>query len=467
MNSKLLSAKPGIFVPTLYFAEGLPYAMANLMSVVMFKNLGADNAAIGVITSFMTVPWVLKPLWSPIIDLVGTRRSWVVVANMVLAVLSGLLAFCSLTPAAIPVATMLFIVVALTSATQDIAIDGFYMDVLDKKDQAFFVGFRQTAYKVAWLTGQGALVMLAGVVAEKMGYGYHTGWCAAFSVCALLFTLVAAFHAAALPRPAQAHAQVNKDDTAAKQLQSQFKQVFATFFSQPSAIAIVAYILTFRLGDALMLKMSVPFLLDKHEAGGLGISTTYEGFIYGTVGTVALLIGGITGSWLVSKFGLRKCLMPAAIFQSAAIPLYWMLAAWHPDLTAVTNSATEHANLLAMWHPDLTTVSAVNAFEQFSYGVGTCAYTVYLMSTVRPEFRASHYAIATGMMALGLMIPGLISGYLTTMLGYPLFFLISFLASIPGIIIILFLPFKDEPEQEGTTTQEAEHGVPQAREVGH
>jgi PAT family beta-lactamase induction signal transducer AmpG len=466
MDGRLLSVKPAVFIPTLYFIEGLPYTMVTVMSLVMFKNLGATNIYIGLVTSNLTLPWVLKAFWAPIIDLVGTRRSWVLVAHVVLAGLSLVLAsICHVpgsttittptwlntlipagaglsetVPNAVLVASLLFGVIAIVSATQDIAIDGYYMDVLNKEQQAFFVGFRNAAYKVAFLTGQGALVIFVGYLAEKLGFGYQTGWSASFLVCAVLFVLAALFHSMALPSVAQTRANVDAASSPATQLRTQFKQVFKTYFTQHRALAIVVYILTFRLGDALMLKMTVPFILDKRAAGGLGVSTLDEGFIYGTVGMIALLVGGIVGSWLLSKFGTKRCLMPAAIVQSAAIPLYWALAVFRPGLEAV---------------------AVVNAFEQFAYGIGATAYTVYLLSTVKAEFRASHYAIATGLMALGLLIPGSISGYLT-ILGYPNFFLISFLASIPGIITILFLPF-----QETAAAQGAENGIPQVGEMGH
>jgi len=425
MSGNSSGVKPAVYISTLYFIEGLPYAMVNMMSVVMFKNLLAPNELIALVTSNLAWPWMLKPLWAPFIDLVGTRRSWVLVAHLVLAGLSVLLAFASLSANAIPICAVLFAITAFVSATQDIAMDGFYMDALDQKDQAFYVGFRNAAYKIAWLTGQGALVVLVGLIADKYGQGFHVGWCASFAVCAVLFLAAAAFHSFALPKPRKLHSEAEKENSPTHQVTTQFRQVFETFFTQYGIVAIVMYILLFRLGDALMLKMTVPFILDKPAAGGLGIDTMTEGVLYGTVGMVALLVGGILGSALISRLGLKRCLMPAAILQSAAIPLYWALSVYRPNVPMV---------------------ACVNAFEQFAYGIGATAYTIYLLSTVKPEYRASHYAIATGMMALGLQVPGMVSGYLTK-LGYPTFFLISFAASIPGILIIPFLPFKDTPPE--------------------
>jgi PAT family beta-lactamase induction signal transducer AmpG len=420
MGARLLKLPPGIYIPTLYFIEGLPYTMVTMMSIVWFKNFGVSNAYVGVVTTLLSLPWTLKLFWAPLVDTYSTRRRWILVLHVVLGILSAVLAAVSLIPhSAVDIITV-FAVMAFASATQDVAIDGYYMDVLAKEQQALYVGFRNAAYKIAWLIGSGAMIYMVGAISEH--HGIPSGWSASFSLCAVLFFAAAAFHSAVLPHPEEPHVHIEASSSQSHALVQQFGNVFKTFFSQDHALIISLYILTFRLGDALMMKMTQPFLLDPPNVGGLGISTEQLGMIYGTVGTIFLLIGGITGSIIVARFSLRKVLMPAAIIQSAAILLYWGLAVLKPSLPMV---------------------ACVNAAEQFSYGLGTAAYTVYLMSTVKPEYKASHYAIATGMMALGLLVPGLVSGYLTN-LGYPTFFLISFFASIPGIITIAFLPFKDD-----------------------
>lgn len=416
------SIKPRIYIPTLYFVEGLPYTVVTLMSIAMFKNLGASNEYIGVVTTNLGWPWVAKLLWAPLIDLVGTRRAWILVAHAVLAGLCVVVACGMFTPATLNIALVAFVVMAFVSATQDVAIDGYYMDVLDPPGQAFFVGVRNAAYKIAFLTGQGPLVMLAGIVADRAGWGIKAGWSVSFMVCAALLALAAGFHLYALPKPSQTIAHRDPSADARDQMRTQFSRVFQTFFTQEKIGVIVAYILLFRMGDALLMKMAMPFLLDPVSKGGLGFNNEQVGLIYGTVGTVFLLVGGIAGSIIVSRLGLKRCLLPAAIIQSLALPLYWFLA---------------------LTRPALPVVACVNAFEQLSYGVGSAAYTVYLLSTVKPEYKASHYAIATGLMALGVMIPGNASGFLTSSLGYANYFLASFFISIPGIITILFLPFKD------------------------
>lgn len=386
------------------------------MSVVFFKNMHADNEFIAQFTSLLQIPWVIKAFWAPTVDLYGTRRQWIVVSQVVLGALVIVLAGITNISEPVKISVGVLVFIAIASATQDISIDGYYMDVLDTKQQSFYVGVRNTAYKLAVLLGSGGLVWLSGKLAE-LGYGVATGWCASFSACAVIMFVLSIFHATVLPRPEQ----VKRATLTFKE----FLTVFRTFFDQYKIVPIVLYILTFRLGDALMLKMAQPFLLDPVAKGGLGISTSDLGLIYGTVGTVALLIGGIFGGWLISRLGLKKCLLPTAIVQNSAILLYWFMAVIKPPLIGV---------------------AILNAYEQFSYGLGVAAYTVFLLSTVRPEYKAAHYATATGLMALGVLVPSYVSGFLQTWLGYQNFFLFSFLASVPGIIVIFFLPLKKEVE---------------------
>lgn len=435
---------PSIFIPTLYFAEGLPYTIVKNVSNAFFKNMGASNDFITLTTNLLSLPWSLKFIWAPLVDLYATKRKWILVSQAVLTLLFSCLALTALTAQSMIIASSVAVMalIALASATHDIAIDGYYMDVLPQDQQAFFVGVRNAAYKVSWLVGSGGLMFLAGKVGELLGGGPEAiaaGWYISFLDCAVMFGVLLAVHYVILPHRAQlvdsapvsvdpedSHPLVRQDARATRRGLKAFMDVARTFFKQDRIVATCTYILIFRLGDALMLSVAMLFLLDPPEKGGLGISTATVGIIYGTVGMIFLLIGGILGGWLVSKFGLRKTLMPTALIMNFAILLYWALAAFKPDV---------------MW------VAIANSIEQFAYGLGTAAYTVFLLSVVKPEYKASHYAIATAMMAAGLLIPGAISGKLTLALGYQNFFLLSFLVSIPGIITIPFLPLKEEHGQ--------------------
>lgn len=406
---------PSVFVPTLYFAEGLPYTIVNLMSVVFFKTLGASNEFIG-LTSILYLPWTVKLLWAPLVDFWSTRRQWIVVSQLVLAALSAFVAASCLSDHVLALSLVLFAAMAFASATHDIAIDGYYLDVLSPAQQSFFVGVRNAAYKVAWLAGSGGLVYLAGAAARTVGVA--SGWCLAFAVCAGLFAFLCLFHKTCLPEPGGAGGQ----QAGAGLTLASFLRVFRTYFQQARIGAVVVYILIFRLGDALMLKMAQPFLIDPPNKGGLGLTVADVGLVYGTVGTLFLLAGGLCGGWLVSRHGLGRCLLPTAIVQNSAILLYW---------------------LLALARPGLPWVALCNSLEQFAYGLGVSAYTVFLIRTVKDEYRAAHYAIATALMALGVMLPGAASGYLVSALGYQSFFLLSFFLSLPGLAVIFLLPLRD------------------------
>jgi MFS transporter, PAT family, beta-lactamase induction signal transducer AmpG len=431
------AASPSIFIPTLYFAEGLPYSIVNMMSIVLFKNLGLDNSALGLYTSLLSIPWSIKFLWAPLIDKYKTRKLWIVMAQTVLAaaislLIPALLCFCPL-----KVLFFIFLIIAICSATHDIAVDGYYLDALTKKEQALFVGIRNASYKVALLFGSGPLIFLAGYWAmhrqdadpARASAGLNEGWAIAFSICAAFFLLSALIHSKILTKHASTDGAlqhvVDGREAAANETatgegrKANLLRVCKAFLDQPRIAIIVLYILLFRFGDALMLKMAPAFLLDSVEKGGLQLSTKLYGEIYGTVGLVTFLLGGLFGGWLVARQGLKRCLFPTAVIQNAAILLYFYLA---------------------YQRPGLITVAVVNAIEQFAYGLGTAAYTVLLLGTVKEEYKASHYAIATALMALGLLIPGILSGYLADWLGYQSFFLVSFISSLPGIICIFYLP---------------------------
>ena len=404
-----------LWVSVLYFAEGFPYTVVNLMSVIFLKDLGASNELIGV-TSLLYLPWVLKGLWGPVVDLHSTKRRWILSAEVVCTVLFILLALGVLTAQVLTISIALFAIIAFVSATHDIAIDGFYLDALDKDRQALYVGVRSAAYKIAWLVGSGGLVFLAGYCAARSTS--TTGWAIAFGSGGIIFLLIYLFQLWYLPYPtpfANGHKEVTPKHN--------FLDAFKTYFTQGRMGWVLTYILIFRLGDAFMLKMAPPFLMDTIEKGGLAISTAEIGILYGTVGVIFLLAGGIIGGFIIAKQGLKKWMWPFAFLQNGAIILYWFLAANKPSLA---------------W------VYAVNSFEQFSYGLGVSAYGVFLMRTVLPEYRASHYAITTAFMAAGVMVPGVFSGYLQAWMGYEKFFLMSFLVALPGLATIAFLPLEEK-----------------------
>ncbi|MBY0357394.1 MAG: MFS transporter [Candidatus Obscuribacterales bacterium] len=443
----MLKRNPAIYIPTLYFAEGLPYAIAMSLSTVYFKSLGASNVFIGLAT-IISLPWTLKFIWAPFVDFIGTKRVWLLVSQLVLALLMLALLTLALSSGAsssqtINISLGLFMLIALASATHDIAIDGYYLDVLKPQEQAFFVGVRNAAYKVAVLFVSGAMVYLAGIVEKQSTVA--NGWAAAFAALFLCLLFCYSFHFWYLPKYAEAtrakapSVDLNadtlpKEDAALIALPQsaqekldpkKFLTVILSYFEQRSILAIVFYILTFRLGDALLLRQAQPFLMDPLSKGGMNISIQELGLIYGTVGVIFLLLGGIIGGWLLSRDGVKKWLWPTALFQNCAILIYW----W-----------------LAVNRPSIPVVYVANAIEQFAYGLGVAAYTVFILSTVKSQYKAAHYAVATALMACGQLVPGMLSGYLYESMGYANFFLTSFLLSIPGMISIAFLPI-EQPEK--------------------
>ena len=399
------------FIPTLYFIEGLPYTITNVTSTVVFKSLGASNEFIG-LSSILALPWMLKFLWAPLVDAIGNKKKWVTTTQFLIVGISILLVLSVNTGVPVMAVTATLVLLGFVSATQDVAIDGYYLEILDTHQQAFYVGIRNTFYRLAILFGSGVLVYMAGKLVGLVGI--ELAWGATFGLVAVLVCMAALFHYFVLPEDKpNTPSQIMLHPTVS------LLQVILDYLDQPRITAILIYILTFRLGDALMLKMAQPFLLDARSAGGLGISVENVGLIYGTIGTTALLAGGIAASYLIAKDGLARWLLPFALIQNLAIPLYWYLSVTKPGLTAV---------------------AAVNFIEQAAYGLGVTAFTVFILQTVKPGHKAAHYAIATALMSAGMLLPSAVSGILQSRLGYSGLFLFSTFAALPGIIAIFFLP---------------------------
>ncbi|MBD2356428.1 AmpG family muropeptide MFS transporter [Tolypothrix sp. FACHB-123] len=408
---------PWTYIPTLYFAEGVPNVLISSVSVIFYKKLGIDNDQITAWTSFLYLPWVLKMFWGPIVDIYATKRTWILVTQFAM--------FCCLTLVALSLQLPNFFFISLAaltvgafiSATYDIATDGYYMLALSPEQQAFFVGIRSLFYRIAVLFGSGLLVVLAGRLETTLN-NIPLSWAIAIGFSAFIFAILFIFHRFVLPLPAsdiprQSQAQTEKIP---------FLDIIQTYFRQEKIIAILAFILLYRFGEAMLVKIASLFLLDKLEKGGLSISTEQVGLIYGTFGVLSLIIGGILGGMLISRYGLKKCLFPMAL----ALNL--------PNIFYV---------YLAYAKPSLTLVYPLVSLEQFGYGLGFTAFSVYLMYICQGEYKTSHYAISTGLMALGLMLPGAISGTIQQAVGYPLFFILVCLLTIPGMITIFFIPLQE------------------------
>ena len=405
-NPARSSSGPWRWIPTLYFCEGLPYVVVMTLSVVMYKNLQVSNTAIALYTSWLYLPWVIKPLWSPLVDLFRTKRSWIVGLQFVLGAALALVALTVPAPLFFRTTLAVFWLVAFGSATHDIAADGFYLLALPPSQQAAFVGVRSTCYRLAMIAGQGGLVYLAGTLQEATG-DVPKAWIWVFGLLAVVFVLAGLYHFVVLPRPA-----VDQPTRREPSLLPGYLAVFGAFFRKKEIGRILAFLLLYRFAEAQLLKLVTPFLLDARPVGGLGLTTQQVGVTYGTIGVLALTFGGLAGGYMIARYGLKRLLWPMILSMYVPNVVFILLALLQPQNLAVIGGAL--------------------ALEQFGYGFGFTAYMVYMMMVATGEHRTAHYAICTGFMALGMMLPGMPAGWIQDRLGYTGFFIWICLATIPS-----------------------------------
>ncbi len=409
MSNKSLS--PWWWVPTLYFAEGIPYFIVNVISVTMFKRLGMPNGDLAMYTSLLYLPWVIKPLWSPFVDVIRTKRWWILLMQLFCTAGFAALAL-SVSPDVFGWSLVIFYVIAFASATHDIAADGFYMIALEQKQQATFVGIRSTFYRIASVFGQGVIVVLAGVLEERLGV-IPRAWSITLLVSAVLFGLITLWHTRFLPK-VEGDSPIKSANDVAKE----FAEAWVTFFKKPGVWLAIVFMLLYRLPEAFSVKMLTPFLLDPVEAGGLGLSTAQSGLVYGTVGVIALTVGGILGGLFAAKFGLRKSMWPMSMALALPCAAYLILALVQPS---------------ALW-----SIFLLVAIDQFGYGFGFTAYMLYMMQFSEGGFKTSHYAICTAFMALSMMVPGLFAGWMQEALGYVGFFIVVMICCLATITVTFF-----------------------------
>ena len=429
---------PWLWVPTLYFAEGIPYFIVNVVSVTMFKRLGMGNADLAMYTSLLYLPWVIKPLWSPLVDVVRTKRWWIVSMQALMtvcfaAIALGLPSRTGAPVSAFSICLIFFYLTAMLSATHDIAADGYYMLALDEHQQSLFVGIRSTFYRIASVFGQGVIVVVAGVLEVRLG-DIPRAWMLTLLFSATLFLAITVWHQFILP--AEAPSATGKGPgrvpqgepgpgIARPQGHRSFLSAFATFFRKPGVGLAIIFMLLYRLPEALSVKMLTPFLLDPTEAGGLGLSTAQSGLVYGTVGVIALTIGGILGGVWSAKVGLRKALWPMALALALPCSVYLYMALAQPS--------------------NLLTIYFCVALDQFGYGFGFTAYMLYMIWFSQGEYSTSHYAVCTAFMALSMMIPGFFAGMLQEALGYAGFFVLVMVCCLATVAVTAFLPSRIDP----------------------
>jgi PAT family beta-lactamase induction signal transducer AmpG len=392
---------------------------------VLYKNLGVSNGDIAFYTSWLYLPWVIKPLWSPVVDILKTRRLWIWTMQLLVGAALAGVALAIPAPHFFQITLAIFWLLAFASATHDIAADGFYLLALPEREQAWFNGVRSACYRVAMIFAQGGLVILAGEIYKRTN-NYATAWTIVFALAAGIVLIFGAWHRFILPKPT-----VDTPGRAGslEKFFADFLKTFVEFFRQPKILTLLAFILLFRLGEAQLVKMAQPFLLDQRADGGLGLQTEQIGFLYGTIGVIALTVGGILGGIAISRHGLKFWLWP-------------MLLAIHlPDAVFIWLAYAQPTNFVA--------IGSGIAIEQFGYGFGFSAFMMYLIRIARGAHPTAHYAICTGFMALGMMIPGMWSGWLQEHVGYQTFFVWVILATIPSFLVAAKIPLEAEFGKRG------------------
>ena len=427
----LKSINPWLWVPTLYFLQGIPYFLVNNISMVMFNQMGVPNGEMSFFTTLLYFPWALKFLWAPFVDLIRTKRWWFLTMQFLMLGLAVLTIFSIPQPDPATIAAMgtevklfmgvliAFIIMAFASATHDIAADGFYMLALTSGVQAEMIGWRSVFYRLSNVFCNSALIAIPGIIYDwtiKQGeQNMPLAWKVTMVITAVIFALMAVWHMFFTPRP---DADKPNAETSVRDIISGFGKAFATYFTKPGLWIAILFMLLYRLPEGFLMKMIYPFLLGARETGGLGLTMQELGVVYGAIGVIFLLLGGILGGFYISRVGLKKA-------------FWWMaLAMTLPCLSFV---------YLSMYLPtNMVYISIALAIEQFGYGFGFTAYMMYMMFFSEGEFKTSHYAICTSFMALSMILPGLVAGYIQEAIGYQNFFWMVIACSV-GTILATFL----------------------------
>lgn len=422
---------PWAWIPTLYFAEGIPYVAVMTISVILYKQMGLSNADITFYTSWLYLPWVIKPLWSPLVDLVKTKRWWILIMQLLIGAALGGVAFTIPTNFWLQGTLFFFWIMAFSSATHDIAADGYYMIALDEHEQSVFVGIRSTFYRLATIIGSGVLVMIAGALQERFGQSIPLSWSLMFYGACALFVALWLWHSAVLPRVKEGattavpvgEKQCLEPEAEQKSMLGLIVDFFTKFPVKETVIGIL-FMLLYRMPEGLLAKVSALFLVDNTSVGGLGLTAEQYGLVQGTVGVIGLTLGGIIGGICAGVGGLKKWLWPMVCAITLPDAVYIYLSYCQPD--------------------NLYIVNACVFVEQFGYGFGFTAYMLYLIYYSRGNYKTSHYALCTAFMALSMMIPGLFAGQLQEAVGYQSFFLIVMACCIVTFIMAALI--KIDPE---------------------
>lgn len=437
MNNK--KRNPLLWVPTVYFGMGLPFVGLSLVSVLIFKDLGVNNEDIAFWTSWLILPWSLKWLISPIMETFGTKKQYIIITEMVSAILFGIIIFALPLSNFFTITLALMAVIAVSGSMHDIAGDGVYMDELDTETQSLYSGWQGAFYNMAKILANGGLVFLAGWLTSKMGYSQVASWQIVIAIFAIIMLGVGLYHIKFLPQGI-----VKKQEESFSEKMKQLGFVFVDFFQKKYIFLYLLFIFLYRFAEGLAMKIAPIFLKEEVAKGGIGLSNEQYGLVYGIFGAAAFILGSILAGYYISKFGLKKTIFSLVCIFNIPFAVYLFFAIYQPQ--------------------EIWIIATGIIFEYFSYGFGFVGITLFMMQQIAPgKYQMAHYAFANSLMNLGVMVPGMISGYLSTeesqkhiietlglsnyleflspYMGYQLFFIIVMIMTIPAILITKFIPF--------------------------
>ena len=421
-----LNKSPLKWVPSAYFAMGLPFVILNMVCVLMFKGLGIADSQITLWTSIIMFPWTLKFLWSPLLELVSNKRMIVVATQIICGAGLACVALALHLPSFFAVCIGLLAVVAFSGATHDIALDGIYMSELSEQDQAKYIGWQGAFYNIAKLVATGLLVYLAGVLIDAKEAAGATSeeaalhaWTIIMATAAGLLIVLGIYHRFSLP------AGCRKEDNERKSAGEELKAVISDFFTKKHIWIYIAFIILYRLGEGFVMKIVPLFLKADTASGGLGLSEQQIGLYYGTFGAAAFVLGSLLAGYYISHFGLKKTLFSLVCIFNLPFLVYAYFAWAQPSSVLLIGSGI--------------------VLEYFGYGFGFVGLTLFMMQQVAPgRYQMAHYAFASAIMNLSVMVTGAASGFLSDAVGYKAFFLIVMLATVPAFILSKIIPFRED-----------------------
>ncbi|MDR1091484.1 MAG: MFS transporter [Prevotella sp.] len=404
------------WVPSVYFAMGLPFVVLNMVSVLMFKGMGISDARIAFWTSLIMLPWTLKPLWSPFLGMFKTKKFFVVLTQIVTGICFGLVALALQMPHFFAVAIAILFIIAFSGATHDIATDGVYMQELDKEEQARWIGWQGAFYNLAKVVASGGLVWLAGYLIGH--FGTANAWMSIMGLCGVIMFLLGIYHIKVLPTGGTASGESRSFGDGIKELW----KVIRSFFAKKYIIWYICFIILYRFAEGFVMKIVPLFLKAPVDQQGLGLTEQQIGLYYGTFGAIAFILGSLLSGYFIARIGLKKALFPLCCTFNIPFAIYLLLAVFQPSEGWVIASGI--------------------AFEYFGYGFGFVGLTLFMMQQIAPgKYQMAHYAFATGIMNLGVMLPGMLSGFISDAIGYKSFFVFVLFATIPAFLITYFVPF--------------------------